>query len=272
MCLVDVAAGMIHQCTCTAECGCSGETVAPPPSCPSDTPPKAVDCSDQAQYCALGSDNTMCKYCGVGPDCNDAVCANELSEKEIKEIVDKHNELRSKVALGQQAGQPSAANMNKLAWDPELARNAQRWADQCPDNPPHDPNRKTIKFPIQPGQNKADSWNSQNDFDWQLSTKIQSWYDEVKDFPRGNVKAFSSNGATGVIGHYTQVVWAETQKVGCGVMYYKDSRPGSASYPYRKTLVCNYYPPGNYLGQPVYEEGGGTATACTNGSENGLCL
>ena len=105
--------------------------------------------------------------------------------------------------------------MNKLSWDPELARNAQRWADQCPDNPPHDPNRKTTKFPMQPGQNKADSWSSVNDFDWQLSKKIQGWYDEVKDFPSDNVKAFSMNGATGVIGHYTQVVWAETQKEQC---------------------------------------------------------
>ena len=246
--------------------------MAPTPSCPSDKPPKAEDCSDQDKYCSLGNDNTMCKYCGIGPDCNSAVCSNELSTNEIQEILDKHNELRSLVAQGNQAGQPSATNMNKLTWDSELARNAQRWADQCPDDPPHDPNRKTLKFPMQPGQNKADSWNSVNDFDWQLSTKIQSWYDEVKDFPSDNVKAFSMNGATGVIGHYTQVVWAETKKVGCGVMYYKDSRPKSSSYPYRKTLVCNYYPPGNYLGQPVYKEGGSPGSDCTNGSENGLCL
>ena len=36
------------------------------------------------------------------------------------------------------------------------------------------------------------------------------------------LKAYSSNkaetGATGVIGHYTQVVWADTAEVGCGYM------------------------------------------------------
>ena len=29
-------------------------------------------------------------------------------------------------------------------------------------------------------------------------------------------------GATGVIGHYTQVVWAKTEEVGCGYMKYRD--------------------------------------------------
>ena len=34
---------------------------------------------------------------------------------------------------------------------------------------------------------------------------IMGWYDEVKDFPPENVDSFSNSGATGVIGHYTQV-------------------------------------------------------------------
>ena len=54
-------------------------------------------------------------------------------------ILNKHNELRAKVANGQQIGQPSASNMKKLKWSPELAKIAQRWADQCPSY--HDTNR-----------------------------------------------------------------------------------------------------------------------------------
>ena len=47
-------------------------------------------------------------------------------------IVDKHNELRSKVANGQETrgvggGQPKAANMRKLVWNDELAEVAQRY-------------------------------------------------------------------------------------------------------------------------------------------------
>ncbi len=43
---------------------------------------------------------------------------------------------------------------------------------------------------------------------------------QVADFPPANVGSFSSNGATGDIGHYTQVVWAESHEVGCGYINY----------------------------------------------------
>ena len=47
-------------------------------------------------------------------------------------IVDKHNELRSKVANGQETRgangrQPKAANMRKLIWNDEIAEIAQRY-------------------------------------------------------------------------------------------------------------------------------------------------
>ena len=46
-------------------------------------------------------------------------------------IVDKHNELRRKVAKGLESrgvggGQPKAADMYELVWDPVLAASAQR--------------------------------------------------------------------------------------------------------------------------------------------------
>ena len=44
----------------------------------------------------------------------------------------------------------------------------------------------------------------------------------MKDITQTAVESFSSNqtltGATGTIGHYTQVVWADTYEVGCGYM------------------------------------------------------
>ena len=47
-------------------------------------------------------------------------------------ILEKHNELRAKVANGQETkgvdgGQPKAANMRKLVWNDDLAEIAQRW-------------------------------------------------------------------------------------------------------------------------------------------------
>ena len=93
-------------------------------------------------------------------------------------MLDKHNNLRAKIANGQESGQPSAVNMKKLKWSEELARIAQRWADQCPQN--HDKNRRSPMFQFEPGQNIADQWSSENSFDWDLEERVQDWYDEAQ--------------------------------------------------------------------------------------------
>ena len=85
-----------------------------------------------------------------------------------------HNKFRAKVANGKQAGQPSAANMKKLKWSPELAKIAQRWVDQCPSY--HDTNRMLPDFLYEPGQNIANSWSSlHNGFEFDLEAKIQGY-------------------------------------------------------------------------------------------------
>ena len=53
--------------------------------------------------------------------------------EEEQEILALHNELRRRVALGQEpklAG-VTASDMLSLTWDSELARGAQLWAEQC---------------------------------------------------------------------------------------------------------------------------------------------
>ena len=52
-------------------------------------------------------------------------------QNDIKVVVDKHNELRRKVAKGLETrgvkgAQPKAADMYELVWDKELAASAQR--------------------------------------------------------------------------------------------------------------------------------------------------
>jgi uncharacterized protein YkwD len=62
----------------------------------------------------------------------------------------------------------------------------------------------------------------------------QDWYDEVKDYDYNN-PVFSSK-----TGHFTQVVWKGTQKIGCGAAC------NAANNCY---VTCNYNPPGNYKGE-----------------------
>jgi pathogenesis-related protein 1 len=51
-------------------------------------------------------------------------------------------------------------------------------------------------------------------------------------------------------GHYTQMVWSSTTQIGCGIA------TEITNYPYQGStwdyLVCQYAPPGNYMGQAPY--------------------
>jgi hypothetical protein len=57
----------------------------------------------------------------------------------------------------------------------------------------------------------------------------------VKDWPSEIVGSFSNDGATGTVGHYTQLVWGETNKVGCGFVMYMD--PAKPNVPYRQVKL-----------------------------------
>jgi len=211
--------------------------------------------------------HTMCKYeDSVQASCGSYTLTGIDSQAVKDAIVDKHNELRARVAngkekLGVDGRQPKAANMRQLVWNDELAEIAQRWINQCAGA--HDKNRRTDEFSWV-GQNWAMSSNGNKDQQQSLATSfVQMWYDEVKDMSK---KALTdptgkNNGKTGVIGHYTQVVWAETTDVGCG---YIASSKGSY-------MACNYGPGGNVAGKRVYETGKPGSKCPTKKTSQGLC-
>ncbi|XP_029823633.2 Golgi-associated plant pathogenesis-related protein 1-like [Ixodes scapularis] len=61
---------------------------------------------------------------------------------------------------------------------------------------------------------------------------VKAWYDEIKDYN------FNNGGFSGATGHFTQVVWKNSTKLGCG---------WARSYRNNIYVVCNYSPPGNYM-------------------------
>ena len=67
-------------------------------------------------------------------------------------------------------------------------------------------------------------------------------------------------------GHYTQMVWAKTSKIGCGSISWQEGRF------IKQFLVCNYGPSGNFLRAPMYEIGQ-ACSRCPSGTScsNGLC-
>lgn len=79
------------------------------------------------------------------------------------------------------------------------------------------------------GENLA--WNSQEPIDCRIP--LQLWYDEWKiyNFQRPHITARN--------GHFAQMVWKSSRRIGCGQAISKGKSGGTYT-------VCNYDPPGNW--------------------------
>ncbi|ETN38907.1 uncharacterized protein HMPREF1541_06949 [Cyphellophora europaea CBS 101466] len=75
-----------------------------------------------------------------------------------------------------------------------------------------------------------------------VSASVFAWYDEVNEFDY-DFDRDSPTGFTEETGHFTQLVWRETQAVGCGWTDC-EGRNGVDGV----LVVCNYWPAGNVLG------------------------
>ncbi|XP_059806426.1 peptidase inhibitor 16-like isoform X3 [Hypanus sabinus] len=154
--------------------------------------------------------------------------APALTSAEKKAVLNAHNEFRSKV--------PDAANMLKMRWDRQLEKIAQKYAKKCVWK--HNPNRGRI------GENLYATSGQLNPV-----KGVEDWYREVKDYTYDTMACTPKK----MCGHYTQVVWATSDKVGCGA-HLCDKLQGLNGNKLT-ILVCNYAPPGNYIGSKPYKKG-----------------
>jgi len=219
----------------------------------------------------------MCLHEGPSDSCSSKTVLRELSSEAQQAIVEKHNELRRKIAKGEETSnlaggnQPAASNMRKLVWNDELAVIAQRWADQCTFE--HDESRHKADG-TKAGQNLFLKGSSnQYTFEELMQTVADesslAWYLEVESpgYNSNDIDPFKNPGAAG---HYTQVVWAETEEIGCGFTYYNEKvGPFNA---FKQLVVCNYAKNGNTLSKPMYLQGE-ACSQCPDGytCEDGLC-
>jgi len=121
----------------------------------------------------------------------------------------------------------AAVGVAPLQWSPEIAGYAQQWADELAANGcalVHRPDRPYGEnlYYSQPGKNAA--------------AAVAMWTAEQANYD------YENNTCDGICGHYTQVVWKNTTKLGCGV----------SSCDQKRVYVCNYDPRGNYVGQSPY--------------------
>ncbi|XP_033987452.1 glioma pathogenesis-related protein 1-like isoform X1 [Trematomus bernacchii] len=121
-----------------------------------------------------------------------------------------------------------------MTWDEGLAITAAAWARNClfVHNVHLEDVRRVHPTFSSVGENL---WAGSPASHFNVTTAIKSWVDEVHKYD------FDQNRCSGVCGHYTQVVWASSYKVGCAVQLCPNgvertsfaSREGAI-------FVCNY--------------------------------
>ncbi|XP_065353312.1 cysteine-rich secretory protein 2-like isoform X2 [Cloeon dipterum] len=174
-----------------------------------------------------------------------------LKLKAKVEIVRSHNKYRAGV-------KPEAADMLNMTWYEPASRTAQSWASQCK-RLQHDDNSNRVDSKL--GACGQNIFIASAAMGWPMAVK--AWYSEVSKFTYG-----SSSNVFHEIGHYTQLVWAKTYKVGCGLAKCSDNKGTFYNY------ICNYCPAGNMQGSinTPYQKGSKCSACPGSCLPNGLCV
>lgn len=145
---------------------------------------------------------------------------DDTEPEKMKGMIDRHNFWRSQYGL------------QNLTWSSELANVAQNWANELAKRGCKMEHRPNNKF----GENIY--WSSGLQSTPKMVT--DAWADEKQyfDFDKMECKL-----EWWKCGHFTQLMWSTTKKVGCGMAKCGD----------QEIWVCNYNPSGNWVGQKPFE-------------------
>ncbi|XP_008566645.1 PREDICTED: peptidase inhibitor 16 isoform X1 [Galeopterus variegatus] len=170
--------------------------------------------------------------------------AGALKDHEKREMVELHNLYRAQVS-------PPASNMLQMRWDEELAAFAKAYAQQCVWG--HNKHRGRRGENLFANQDEAEAVD--------VPLAMEQWHREREHY---NLSAGTCDPGQ-MCGHYTQVVWAKTERIGCGSHFCEKLHGVEETN--IQLLVCNYEPPGNVKGQRPYQEG----TPCSQCPSDYLC-
>ncbi|WP_406238436.1 CAP family protein [Nocardia sp. NBC_01009] len=144
---------------------------------------------------------------GVDSTCGGASFAQDM--------LNAHNQYRAK------HGSP------EMVLDPAVSASAQRWADHLADTQIFEHSKGSGN-----GENLAAMWGGRHTG----FSATKAWYDEIKDYDFDAPTGFSSQ-----TGHFTQVVWKASTKLGVGVACNTGGEGG-------QYVVAQYNPAGNMMG------------------------
>ncbi len=164
-----------------------------------------------------------------------------------------HNEVRAQVNAGDYPGQPIPdPSIPPMNWDATLAAEAEAYAKQCVWEHSDDRGNE--------GENLATS----TDLNFGIDDAVGLWADEHSgyDFASGNC-------SIDACGHYTQLVWNNSQLVGCGDTVCAPLRlpSGGVLADQARYHVCRYATAGNINGEPPYATAGDNSQLLATYSE-----
>ncbi|KAM6895801.1 glioma pathogenesis-related protein 1 [Xenentodon cancila] len=188
------------------------------------------------------------------------LCSASLPEIHDRQFINdclrEHNRARSSV-------EPASSNMLYMTWDEGLAITARAWARHCV----FDHN-----IYLQDARRMHPTFSSVGENIWTFSSQsffnatraIVSWENEKMYYN------YQANACSKVCGHYTQMVWARSYKVGCaahlcpkGIKHF---------VPYESLIfVCNYATAGNMNSEKPYESRGPACSGCKDTCVDRLC-
>jgi hypothetical protein len=122
----------------------------------------------------------------------------------------------------------------QLAWNPALAADARRWADELAasgrfEHSPDEPGKPIEGENLWAGTPRGFS----------PEAMVALWAAEKSDYRPGVFPNNSRSGDVERVGHYTQLIWRASRQVGCA----------SAVGANEEFLVCRYSDAGNVMGQ-----------------------
>ncbi len=167
--------------------------------------------------------------CGSDDAFKDGDYGNNVEPPAMEGMTAAHNAVRLHVSPA------PASPLVPLEWSSAIAEVAKEYAEHCVFEHSGD-NRLGENLYVESGRSSGPA------------EVVEAWASEDEFY------SYATNGcASGEqCGHYTQIVWSDTRRVGCG-----RAQCSAASSPFGNgqpwvNWVCNYDPPGNYVGQRPY--------------------
>lgn len=178
--------------------------------------------------------------------------ASRVTAAEARELVAFHDAARHEVGVG------------PVEWSPEVAAFAQQWADHIAatgkfEHRPYaslPPTEASTETPAAESPSTNSAADAARDLPKQIygenlamsssrnyspTDGARGWYAEKKDYEPGT--PIPTDFSKFKAGHYTQLVWSKTKKIGAGKAVVQ-----TGDFAGWTVIVCNYDPPGNWEG------------------------